>query len=179
LSILRIELKLHFVQNLRLTPGLGKRGRFSKVSIYNQDIGHYFPEVFDAKIRHPIGLCHGPDLAVATVAGNHQHFGTGSPDLFHFFASVVDALVPVWRQQSAAPASTAVLIAPIGEKIDPVRGALVENPAGLLEVTVTEKLCGFTAVIAGIVVGDPLGDLGLVEPDAPGPDILYQKLEDG
>jgi len=34
LSISRIELKLHFVQNLRLTPGLGKRGRFSKVSDY-------------------------------------------------------------------------------------------------------------------------------------------------
>ena len=32
LSILRIALKLHSVQNLRLTPKLGKRGRFAKVS---------------------------------------------------------------------------------------------------------------------------------------------------
>jgi len=32
LSILRIKLKLHFVQNLSLTQKLGKRGRFAKVS---------------------------------------------------------------------------------------------------------------------------------------------------
>jgi len=35
-SILRIALKLHFVQNLSLTQKLGKRGRFAKVSFYNQ-----------------------------------------------------------------------------------------------------------------------------------------------
>jgi hypothetical protein len=33
LSILRIALKLHFVQNLSLTQKLGKRGRFAKVSL--------------------------------------------------------------------------------------------------------------------------------------------------
>jgi hypothetical protein len=36
-SISRIALKLHCVQNLSLTPGLSKRGRFSKVSkLHNQ-----------------------------------------------------------------------------------------------------------------------------------------------
>ena len=34
LSILRIKLKLHCVQNLRLTQKLGKRGRFAKVSLF-------------------------------------------------------------------------------------------------------------------------------------------------
>ena len=35
LSILRIKLKLHCVQNLSLTQKLGKRGRFAKVSQLN------------------------------------------------------------------------------------------------------------------------------------------------
>jgi len=50
LSISRIKLKLHYVQNLSLTQKLGKRGRFAKVS-FKVSLRH----AFNTK-RH---YCHG------------------------------------------------------------------------------------------------------------------------
>ena len=148
-------------------------------SIHNQNIGHHFPEVFDLKVRHIVSIGYSLDLAVTTVAGNNQYFGPGAPDLFHLFPRVMESFVFIGCQQGPAAAAAAILVASVGKKIDPMRGALIENPAGFRIITVAEELCGFTAVIAGIVVSDSLGNFSVVQPDLFRTDIIDQQIKYG
>ena len=61
-------------------------------------------------MTHLVFVQQGFDLAVAAMAGQNDHFGTASPDLFDFFSSIVNPLVFERRQQGPAATAAAVLI---------------------------------------------------------------------
>ena len=106
---------------------------------------------------------------------HHHDFGLGAPNLPDFMVAIADALRLVKGEGAAAPA--AVLVAFGRKQIDPVFHELVQHPAGLFVVAMPEKLLGFAAVVAGIVVRHALANLAFVQEDAVGFDIIDRQIE--
>lgn len=120
---------------------------------------------------------YGVELTVATVAWDNNHFGACRSDLFKFSAPIKDTFFIVPVDQCAATTAAADLVHAIGMQIDPVFHALVENPAWLIKVAVSEPFLRFTPVIAGIMVCDDAFKTGFIQLDPAGFDVIDQQIE--
>ncbi len=89
---------------------------------------------------------------MAAVAWHYNHFSAGRLDLAHFFSAVVNPFFIISVNQCAAAAAAADLVAFCGVQINPVREALVHDPAGFIKISVTKSFFCFTTVIAWVMI---------------------------
>ena len=145
----------------------------------NQCVCHDLPEVFHLQFIHTAGAFYVFELTVAAVAWHHHDGGTGGLDLLHFPAAVMDPFFVVSVDQCTAATAAANLMLPVGIKFDPLFDALIQNPARLLVIAVSEQFLRFATVIAGIVVCDQQIVSVFVQPDALFGDVMDQQIEYG
>ena len=146
-------------------------------SLKNQTIRHQFPQIFNLEILHPVLFFNVVKLTVTAVTGNHQHPGTGSPDLVHFFLAVKNAFLVVPIDQRAAAAAAADLIRFRRIKVDPVFDTLAEDPTRLIKEPMPEPFLGFSAIIARIVIGGRTFEPCFIQFYASLFNIFYEKIK--
>jgi len=159
--------------------GLGRRLRAVPPSSDDQAVRHQFPEVFNGEAFHIIVFFDAIDLAVAAVARQYEHFGTGGSNLVHFATTVKNAFIVISGGQGTAAATAADLVKLLGVQIHPIFQALIQNPSGLLKKTVAETFLRPASVIAGIMVSGFDFEAPAIQPNAPAFDIINQQIEDG
>jgi hypothetical protein len=93
------------------------------------------------------------DLAMTAVTGDHQHTGTGSPDLVRFSPAIKYPFLVISSYQGAPAPATTDLVHVRRIEIGPVIHALAEDPTWLLKKSMPKTLLGSSPIIARIMIG--------------------------
>jgi len=146
-------------------------------NLNNHTVGDEFPEVFHLEILDRMRLFNAVHLAMAAVAGDHQHPGAGGPNLIDFSAAIKDSLLVVSIYQRAAAAATADLVHFRRIKIGPVIHTLAEDPARFFEKSMPKPFLGSAPIVARIMIGRRSLEPCFIQLDAPLFNIPYEQIE--
>ena len=144
----------------------------------DERIRHKFPDIldFDSQIVLFVEAFH--DLIAAVVARSNDHFCARIFDLFCLHPPVVNPFFGIRHGPGAPARTTAIIVHPVGMHFHIVLAALLDDPAWLFEIAMTESLLTLAAVVAGVVKRRELLMPGFIDLDSSCLDILLQKVMD-
>ena len=144
----------------------------------NQGIGYQFPEVLHLHVEEAVFLSKAfHDLIAAVMAWGDKELRAGFLNLLCFNATVEDSFLHVRGRPCAAAGAAAEVVGAVGIHFHEIFTALLQNPPGLIVVSVPERPLALAAVVAGIVVGGQMAVDRLIELDSPLFYILLEQIE--
>jgi len=117
------------------------------------------------------------NLAMTTVAGNHQHPGTRGPYLIRFSAGIKNSFLVVSGYQGATTTTATDLVHARRIEVGPVIHTLAENPTRFFKISMSKSFLGPSPVIAWVMIGCRSCKSCFIQLYASFFNIFYEKIE--